>query len=72
LEGFRSTFSEKYHEPYNLLIEYLDISRLEDDKYAKRILELIPKNAKGEPLKSKVEALDLPKDYVAEIAVKQN
>jgi hypothetical protein len=39
LEGFHTTFSEEYHEPYNLLIEYLDIGRLEDDKYAKYIIE---------------------------------
>ena len=39
LEGFRTTFSDEYHEPYNLLIEYLDIGRLEDDKYAKYIIE---------------------------------
>lgn len=39
LEGFRTTFSEEYHEPYNLLIEYLDIGRLEDDRYAKYIIE---------------------------------
>jgi 5'-nucleotidase/UDP-sugar diphosphatase len=36
-------------------------------KYTKDKLALVPKNAKGEPFKSKVEALDLPKDNVAEI-----
>jgi signal transduction histidine kinase len=40
LEGFRTTFSEEYNEHYNLLIEYLDIGRLSDDKYAKYIVEL--------------------------------
>ncbi|MEI7981882.1 MAG: ATP-binding protein [Bacteroidota bacterium] len=39
LEGFRTTFSEGYHQPNNLLIEYLDIGRLADDKYAKYIIE---------------------------------
>ena len=39
LEGFRTTFSEEYSQPYNLLIEYLDIGRLADDKYAKYIIE---------------------------------
>ena len=40
LEGFRTTFSEESDEHYNLLIEYLDIGRLSDDKYAKYIVEL--------------------------------
>jgi 5'-nucleotidase / UDP-sugar diphosphatase len=40
-------------------------------KYTKDKLTLVPKNAKGEPLKSKVEALDLPKDNVAEILAPQ-
>lgn len=40
LEGFRTTFSEEYNEHYNLLIEYLDVGRLTDDKYAKYIVEL--------------------------------
>jgi signal transduction histidine kinase len=39
LEGFRTTFSEEYDQPYNLLIEYLDIGRLVDDTYAKYIIE---------------------------------
>lgn len=39
VEGFRTTFSEEYEQPYNLLIEYLDIGRLADDKYAKYIVE---------------------------------
>jgi signal transduction histidine kinase len=39
LEGFTTTFSEEYHQPYNLLIEYLDIGRFTDDKYAKYIIE---------------------------------
>ena len=39
IEGFRTTFSEEYDQPYNLLIEYLDIGRLADDKYAKYIIE---------------------------------
>jgi len=40
-------------------------------KYTKDKLTLVPKNAKGEPFKSKVEALDLPKDNVAEILAPQ-
>jgi signal transduction histidine kinase len=40
LEGFRTAFSEEPDEHYNLLIEYLDIGRLSDDKYAKYIVEL--------------------------------
>jgi len=40
LEGFRTTFSQEPDEHYNLLIEYLDIGRLSDDKYAKYIVEL--------------------------------
>jgi signal transduction histidine kinase len=40
LEGFRAAFSEETDENYNLLIEYLDIGRLSDDKYAKYIVEL--------------------------------
>jgi len=40
-------------------------------KYTKDKLALVPKNAKGEPFKSKVEALDLPKDNVAEILAPQ-
>ncbi len=39
LEGFRTTLSETYDQPYNLLIEYLDIGRLADDKYAKYIID---------------------------------
>jgi signal transduction histidine kinase len=40
LEGFRTTFFEEPDENYNLLIEYLDIGRLSDDKYAKYIVDL--------------------------------
>jgi len=47
LEGFRTTFSEEYHQPYNLLIEYLDIGRLTDDKYAKYIIEQYNEKFKG-------------------------
>ncbi len=36
-------------------------------KYSKDQLALVPKNAKGEPLKTKVEALEMPKDNVAEM-----
>jgi 5'-nucleotidase / UDP-sugar diphosphatase len=36
-------------------------------KYSKGQLSLVPKNAKGEPLKTKVEALEMPKDNVAEM-----
>jgi 5'-nucleotidase / UDP-sugar diphosphatase len=36
-------------------------------KYSKDQLSLVPKNAKGEPLKTKVEALEMPKDNAAEM-----
>jgi len=36
-------------------------------KYSKGQLALAPKNAKGEPLKTKVEALEMPKDNAAEM-----
>ena len=36
-------------------------------KYTKDQLVLVPKNAKGEPLKTKVEALELPKNNLAEM-----
>ncbi len=36
-------------------------------KYTKDQLVLVPKNAKGEPLKTKVEALEMPKDNAAEM-----
>jgi 5'-nucleotidase len=36
-------------------------------KYTKDQLKLVAKNGKGEPLKSKVEALEMPKDNAAEM-----
>jgi len=36
-------------------------------KYSKDQLLLVPKNVKGEPLKTKVEALEMPKDNAAEM-----
>ena len=36
-------------------------------KYTKDQLKLVPKNAKGEPLKTRVEALEMPKRNLAEI-----
>jgi signal transduction histidine kinase/ABC-type uncharacterized transport system substrate-binding protein len=39
LEGFRTSFKEDYKEPCNLLIEYLDIGRSEDNSYARSIIE---------------------------------
>jgi 5'-nucleotidase / UDP-sugar diphosphatase len=36
-------------------------------KYTKELLMLVPKNAKGQPLKTKVDALEMPKDNVAEM-----
>lgn len=36
-------------------------------KYSKDQLVLVPKNAKGEPLKTKIEALEMPMDNVAEM-----
>ena len=50
---------------------YIGMIAVSIPKYTKGILELIPKNAKGEPLRSKVEALDLPKDNLAEILAPQ-
>ena len=46
LEGFRTTLSEEYQQPTNLLIEYLDIGRIKDDKYARFIIEQSMKNLK--------------------------
>jgi 5'-nucleotidase/UDP-sugar diphosphatase len=46
---------------------YLGMIVVSIPKYSKGLLSLVPKNAKGAPLKSKVEALDLPKDNVAEL-----
>ena len=50
---------------------YLGMIVVSIPKHTKGLLELIPKNAKGVPFKSKVEALDLPKDNVAEILAPQ-
>jgi 5'-nucleotidase len=36
-------------------------------KYTKEQLMLVPKNANGQPLKTKVEALEMPRDNVAEM-----
>jgi signal transduction histidine kinase len=43
LEGFQNTLSSKYKEPFNLSVEYLDISRTADSFYAKGIIELYNK-----------------------------
>lgn len=46
---------------------YLGIILVSIPKYTKGVLPLVPKNAKGQPLKSRVESLVLPKDNIAEI-----
>jgi 5'-nucleotidase / UDP-sugar diphosphatase len=46
---------------------YLGMIIVAIPKYTKDQLKLVAKNAKGEPLKSKVEALKMPKDNAAEM-----
>jgi signal transduction histidine kinase len=40
LDGFKSSFHGKYNEPYNLVIEYLDMNRSLDQAYIKHLVEL--------------------------------
>jgi signal transduction histidine kinase len=40
MEGFRSSFYEQIEEPYNLLIEYLDVSRFPDNEHAMKVVSL--------------------------------
>jgi signal transduction histidine kinase len=40
LEGFRSTIYEQNDEPYNLLIEYLDVERFPNDDHALQVVNL--------------------------------
>jgi signal transduction histidine kinase len=43
LEGFQNTLSSNYKDPFNLSVEYLDISRTTDSFYAKGIVDLYNK-----------------------------
>lgn len=47
LEGFRSTLSKDSDEPYNLLIEYLDIGRSPNDTYVKQLVGQYNEKLKG-------------------------
>jgi signal transduction histidine kinase len=40
LEGFHTSFPKYFNEPYNLLIEYLDVQRSSDEAYLKHIVSL--------------------------------
>jgi signal transduction histidine kinase len=40
LEGFRSSFYEQTDEPYNLLIEYLDVGRFPNDDHSKEVVSM--------------------------------
>jgi signal transduction histidine kinase len=40
LEGYKSVLSEESDEPYNLLIEYLDLARFPDEDYMRRLISL--------------------------------
>jgi len=40
LEGFRSSFYEQIDEPYNLLIEYLDVGRFPEDDHSLNLVNL--------------------------------
>jgi len=40
MEGFKSTLSQDSDEPYNLLVEYLDVGRSSDETYVKHIVDL--------------------------------
>ncbi len=50
LEGFKSTFPEKFEEPYNLVVEYLDIGRSTDNDYAKHIVKIYNEKIKTSPI----------------------
>ena len=50
LEGFKSTFPEKFEEPYNLVVEYLDIGRTTDNDYAKHIVKIYNEKIKTSPI----------------------
>jgi signal transduction histidine kinase len=40
LEGFKSTFNQKSDEPGNLIIEFMDIGRLNNEDHARQIIEM--------------------------------
>jgi len=40
MEGFRSSLNEQNDEPYNLLIEYLDVGRFPNDEHSKEVVSL--------------------------------
>jgi signal transduction histidine kinase len=50
LEGFKSVISEDMDEPYNLMIEYLDIGRTMDEEYVRHIVELYNEKFKTHPI----------------------
>jgi signal transduction histidine kinase len=43
LDGIKSTFSKNTDESRNLIIEYLDIGRTEDEEYARKIIDIYNK-----------------------------
>jgi len=43
LDGIKSTFSKNTDESRNLIIEYLDIDRTEDEEYARKIIDIYNK-----------------------------
>jgi len=47
LEGYRSAFPQDYDEPYDLLIEYLDLGRLPDEDYARHMVGLYNERLKN-------------------------
>lgn len=58
----------KDHKLYSVTTPlYLGMIITAIPKYTKDQLKLVAKNGKGEPLKSKVEALEMPKDNAAEM-----
>ncbi|MEI6682523.1 MAG: bifunctional UDP-sugar hydrolase/5'-nucleotidase [Bacteroidota bacterium] len=67
--GYKSIdISGKDEKLYSLTTPiYLGMIIAAIPKYSKDQLPLVPKNAKGEPLKTKVEALEMPKDNAAEM-----
>jgi len=50
IEGFKTTFSEDSGLTYNLLAEYLDVSRLDNKDYAQDIVDLYNEKYKNIPI----------------------
>ena len=50
IEGFKTTFSEDSGLTYNLLAEYLDVSRLDNKDYAQDIIDLYNEKYKNIPI----------------------